>query len=176
MINSNEIERCIFYVVEKAGDVLDIKDGIHFKAGFITKENPYSPYNWGGGLIGPDPVVLWSADPRFVGSKEKRLKTLVSTLHLQTDPECIRACELAVENKWSFLEYEHIEDDPVIGGFISDNPSAHLFSIIAHEVAHCVDWWNAGSGFNRDDEHGLVWQDYYRKLKQHLIDIGDLVY
>ena len=85
------------------------------------------------------------------------------------------ARELAVvHNQWLFVEYSHVHDSPVIGGFVSDDPDLHMDAILAHELAHAVQFfckikedYQFGTDFKA---HQGVWKEIYRVLRVEFIN------
>lgn len=70
-------------------------------------------------------------------------------------------------NQYFYDEYDDFIDDPEIGSFLSDDPQDPLKAIIAHEIAHCIQFWNHKvshrGGWPAD--HGQEWQDIYKVLR-----------
>lgn len=76
------------------------------------------------------------------------------------------AAALAKRGQWLHVEYSHIHSDPEIGGFISDEPTDHIRTTIAHELAHAIHWWTTENTAEKDTtSHGKLWQDIYRTLR-----------
>lgn len=82
-----------------------------------------------------------------------------------------QARELAKQGKWQYVEYGHINNDPEIGAFVSDNPEDHVRALVAHELAHAVHWWEMEQGKPADrTEHGPAWQAIYRTLRREWVN------
>lgn len=76
------------------------------------------------------------------------------------------ATQHAKIGEWLFVEYSHIHNDSVIGGFISDDPRDHTRALVAHELAHAVHWWHIQTGYESErTSHGKAWQAIYRELR-----------
>lgn len=71
----------------------------------------------------------------------------------------------------AFCEYSHIQRDPEIGGFRTDEPDRIFKTVIAHELAHAVVIWNWSRKDRRSKPpvaHGHEWRTTYRELRRSL--------
>jgi hypothetical protein len=66
----------------------------------------------------------------------------------------------ALKNKWMFAEYARINNDPIIGGFISNIKERHVACIVAHELSHAMDYFDGDKS-----SHGEKWQQRYKVLR-----------
>lgn len=67
------------------------------------------------------------------------------------------------EAKGKFHEYARIRKIKGIGEFHSDDTNDHIHAVVAHEIAHAVDYWNGV-----ESAHGSEWRVVYRALRKHL--------
>lgn len=87
------------------------------------------------------------------------------------------AIEGAKRDEWWFIEYSHINKDPEIGAFKSDNAEHHMDALLAHELSHAIQYWikyeskyfydTTGKDFSA---HGEIWRDLYRALRNEFIN------
>jgi hypothetical protein len=66
----------------------------------------------------------------------------------------------ALKDKWMFAEYAKINNDLIIGGFISNIRERHVACVVAHELAHAMDYFDGDNS-----AHGEKWQYRYRILR-----------
>jgi hypothetical protein len=69
-----------------------------------------------------------------------------------------------------FHEYPSYHTDKEIGGFYAVDPYLKLKVIIAHEVAHAVQFYSYKITGTRCQPHGPVFKNYYRMLRQRFIN------
>lgn len=79
------------------------------------------------------------------------------------------------KDRWLFVEYAHLHNDQVMGGFVSDDASHHCLAIICHEMSHSVQMWNyhiqkeaaaEGVKIPKPVSHGHEFQVAYKALRQ----------
>lgn len=75
---------------------------------------------------------------------------------------------------WDAPEYTHIKDREHIGSFMTKDWRVVVKSLIAHELAHNIDWiktphkvWKRAHKGNGDGSHGRSWQDRYLWITLH---------
>lgn len=69
-----------------------------------------------------------------------------------------------------FHEYPSFDADPYIGGFYTQNPYDKLDAILAHEVAHAVQFFSYAKMGTRCKPHGPVFKQYYKLLRQEFVN------
>jgi len=81
---------------------------------------------------------------------------------------------LAKDGKWMFVEYSHINSSPVIGSFVSDDPKHHSDALLAHELAHAVQYFckdNNDHQFGTDyTAHKGVFKNIYAILRKEFVN------
>lgn len=75
-------------------------------------------------------------------SRERGMAVASEPLNARSENVWIQAHTLAAHGQWLFVEYSHIHDDDVIGGFVSNNAYHHGLAIICHEMSHAIQMWN----------------------------------
>lgn len=75
----------------------------------------------------------------------------------------------------TFSEYKRFAKDPVIGTFESTNWEMPLACLIAHEIAHCVQYTVKDPEVlkelgTRSNGHGQFWKNIYAILRQEFIN------
>ena len=80
------------------------------------------------------------------------------------------------------LEYDHIQEDPDIGGFTGASSKKCINAIVAHELAHVLSYtvkkvkigksFNGYMSTNKDDmlHHGIKWQYFYSILRKKFVN------
>lgn len=71
---------------------------------------------------------------------------------------------------YRFYEYPSFDSDHVIGGFYSTNPYHKLEAVIAHEVAHAVQFYSYTKTGTRCKPHGTVFKQYYSMLRKQFVN------
>lgn len=71
---------------------------------------------------------------------------------------------------YRFREYPSFDADPYIGGFYSTVPYHKLEAILAHEVAHAVQFFYYKKSNTRCTPHGPVFKQYYKMLRQQFVN------
>lgn len=71
---------------------------------------------------------------------------------------------------YRFHEYPSYDADKTIGGFYSRRPYDKLEAIIAHEIAHAVQFFAYKKLNTRCKPHGAMFKDYYSKLRIQFIN------
>lgn len=64
-----------------------------------------------------------------------------------------------------FYEYPSYDSDPIIGGIYYTVPEIKLKAIIAHEVSHAIQWYEARLKNTRYKPHGLEFKQFYKELR-----------
>jgi len=72
-------------------------------------------------------------------------------------------------------EYISFDHDSEIGGIYTNDPELAIKKVIAHELAHCLVYWNHNQRYGRavkkyPTPHGVVWKSIYRDLRRLLIN------
>jgi len=71
---------------------------------------------------------------------------------------------------YRFREYASFDSDKVIGGFYSQRPYDKLEVLIAHEVAHAVQFFAYKKLDTRCKPHGPMFKKYYAMLRTQFIN------
>lgn len=71
---------------------------------------------------------------------------------------------------YRFREYASFDSDKVIGGFYSKRPYDKLEAILAHEVAHAVQFFSYKKLDIRCKPHGPVFKKYYGMLREAFVN------
>jgi hypothetical protein len=71
---------------------------------------------------------------------------------------------------YRFYEYPSFDADKYIGGFYSTDYTHKLHAIIAHEVAHAVQFFEYKKLNTRDKPHGVVFKKYYKILREEFVN------
>ena len=71
---------------------------------------------------------------------------------------------------YRFREYPSFDADKVIGGFYSQRPYDKLEAIIAHEVAHAIQFFAYKKLNTRCKPHGPMFKKYYAMLRTDFIN------
>lgn len=71
---------------------------------------------------------------------------------------------------YRFREYASYDSDKVIGGFYSKRPYDKLEAIIAHEVAHAIQFFAYKKLDIRCKPHGPIFKKYYAMLRVQFIN------
>jgi hypothetical protein len=71
---------------------------------------------------------------------------------------------------YRFREYASFDADKVIGGFYSKRPYDKLEAIIAHEIAHAVQFFAYKKLNTRCKPHGPMFKKYYAMLRTDFIN------
>ena len=71
---------------------------------------------------------------------------------------------------YRFREYASFDSDKIIGGFYSQRPYDKLEVIIAHEVAHAVQFFAYKKLDIRCKPHGPVFKKYYAMLREVFVN------
>ena len=71
---------------------------------------------------------------------------------------------------YRFYEYPSYDSDATIGGFYSKNYSDKLRALVAHEVAHAVQYYEYSETGIRCKPHGPVFKKYYSIFRQKYIN------
>lgn len=69
-----------------------------------------------------------------------------------------------------FHEYPSFDADKYIGGFYTKNPYDKLDAILAHEVAHAVQFFSYTKTGTKCKPHGPVFKHYYKLLRQEFVN------
>jgi len=75
-----------------------------------------------------------------------------------------------VGETYRFREYASFDADKIIGGFYSKRPYDKLEAIIAHEVAHAVQFFAYKKLNTRCKPHGTMFKKYYAMLRTDFIN------
>lgn len=71
-----------------------------------------------------------------------------------------------------FFEYKEFSNDPTIGNYVFTDLDKGVQCILAHEMAHCLQFWNREEGFMDSGAttqgHNDIWKKYYRILRNNL--------
>ena len=71
---------------------------------------------------------------------------------------------------YKFNEYSSFDADPHIGGFYSTRPEDKLEAILAHEIAHAVQFFAYKKLNIKCKPHGPVFKKYYKMLRQQFVN------
>lgn len=71
---------------------------------------------------------------------------------------------------YQFKEYPSFDADRYIGGFFSTDPHHKLEAILAHEVAHAVQFFSYTKTGTKCKPHGPVFKHYYKLLRQEFVN------
>jgi hypothetical protein len=71
---------------------------------------------------------------------------------------------------YRFREYPSFDADKVIGGFYSKRPYDKLEAIIAHEVAHAIQFFAYKKLNTRCKPHGAMFKQYYGMLRTDFLN------
>jgi hypothetical protein len=74
------------------------------------------------------------------------------------------------QNVYRFYEYPSYDSDKVIGGFYSKDYTDKLYAIIAHEVAHAVQFFEYKKLSIRCKPHGPIFKKYYSLFRKQFIN------
>ena len=69
-----------------------------------------------------------------------------------------------------FNEYPSYHNDKDIGGFYATDPYLKLRALIAHEVAHAIQYHSYKVLGNRCKPHGPVFKSYYKMLRDRFVN------
>lgn len=75
------------------------------------------------------------------------------------------------DNIYRWYEYKSFDDDSVIGGFYSDNLIHRFRGVVAHEMAHAIQYWH--QWYNKTPRvkpHGDEFKIYYRLLREEFVN------
>lgn len=72
---------------------------------------------------------------------------------------------------YRFYEYASFDADRIIGGFYSRRPYDKLEVLIAHEVAHAIQFFAYKKLNTSCKPHGRMFKDYYAMLRQKFINV-----
>lgn len=70
-----------------------------------------------------------------------------------------------------FLEYSHISNDPIMGGFKTDSWEMQIMAVACHECAHAAQFYyhhNIDQDPKYKVPHGFGFQFFYRLARQHV--------
>lgn len=152
-------------VVDEYVDTLKYKKTF-LKRIYLMKET--SGEAWSGGANRKHPRIQYSLNDRYF-DKEKWLKK-ISTITNVKKINWRQVKEQALLDNWIHVEYTRIFTDPIIGGFISDNPVDHVRCAMAHEMAHVIHYWNKYYNGKDLGPHGPVWRNIYRILRREWVN------
>jgi len=71
---------------------------------------------------------------------------------------------------YRFYEYRSYDSDSIIGGFYSANPYHKLRAIVAHEMAHAIQFFMYNKTGSRCKPHGPVFKKYYKELREEFVN------
>lgn len=74
------------------------------------------------------------------------------------------------DNVYRFYEYPSYDYDPVIGGFYAQDYILKLQAIVAHEVAHAVQFFEYSKLAVRCKPHGPIFKKYYSIFRKNFIN------
>ena len=79
----------------------------------------------------------------------------------------------------TFSEYKRFASDPVIGDFEGTAWENALTCLIAHEIAHCVQYTVSDADVMKElgprrGGHGQFWRNIYAILREHFVNRGNI--
>lgn len=74
------------------------------------------------------------------------------------------------DNVYRFYEYKSYDTSKVIGGFYATDYLLKLHAVIAHEVAHAVQFFEYDKLNTRCKPHGIIFKKYYSIFRESFIN------
>jgi hypothetical protein len=147
----------------------------------ITKEEVKSIAKEMIGYLRSDMGYNHTYDPIVYFAESDRYKTCSGGLRNDNRPFIFIAKEHFCV-KGTHLEYDHIQDDGIIGGFNNGSVDKCIRAIVAHELAHVLEFtikrvkykstFKGYLGGTQADmvHHGLKWQYFYSVLRERFVN------
>ena len=71
---------------------------------------------------------------------------------------------------YKFYEYPSYDDDKIIGGFYARDTALKLEAVVAHEIAHAIQYFEYAKFNTRCKPHGPKFKQHYKLLRETFIN------